>query len=329
MGSAIYVVTYTAIARNVSAADLATSLDGIPRDTDYEATVGLQNLADVTVSFSNRYARRSISYTAAPNALGGSDATVGEFLTNLYTSKFSQLLRTPVTATPVSFVPAPAPGPILWVNAQYGVSASRQDWQDMSGSGHSLLQTNLANVGTFEASGFAPDVATMRWLGSTPTFMQSAAPLAFDEFTYLLTFMSPNASTAGILFERSVDSTAHSGELCYQSQGPSHSISARRNAVVHDADAGVNWGIDGNWHMVAYVYDRTNGGSLFLDANLIATFTPLSAEAVNATLYVAARSTGPALGVTGDYRELFVFPRALNQIELQEMAAYMNPQVGL
>lgn len=328
MGSFIYVVTYTGIARNVSADALATSLGGIPRDTDFEATLGLVALTDTTVSFSNLYARRSISYTSGPNALAPDDK-LGDFLTNIYTSKFSQLLRSPVIPTPVVFVPTPE-APLLWVNAQYGFSASGQDWADMSGNSNALIQTNLANVPRFDVNGAAENVNTVDFLLSTPTFMQSAAPLAFDEFTYLLTVRSTEAvPTPGLLFERSIDSTAHDGERLFQSQGaPSHSIAVRRNGTTSTGDDGTDWAIDGNWHMVAFTYSHANGGALFLDAAQIATLAALTPEAVVATLYVGARSTG-ALPVTGQYREAFVFPRELTQVELETMAAYMNPQVGL
>lgn len=325
-----YVITYTAIARNVSADALATALGGVPRDTAYEATLGLVALTDVTVSFSKLYARRSISYTRGPNAIAP-DPELGAFLTNLYTSKFGKAISTPVIASPVVNVPTPTQ-PVLWVNAQFGAaldsSGNVEDWADMSGNTADLLQTSPTDRPIFVPSAIADDVAAVRF-ATGAKFLQSAAPLVFDEFTYLLTTKTPLTSTPGLLFERSVDATAHSGEHLYQSQGaPEHSILARRSAVVHSADAGVDWAITGNYQMLAYTYSHANGGALFINGVQVATFTPLGAESVSATLYVGARASA-ALPVDADMREIFVFDRELTDPELGAMAAYMDPQVGL
>jgi hypothetical protein len=115
VGSLLYVSTYLAIARNTSATALASALAAVPRDVDSEALTGLQNLADITISFSNLYARRSLTYTAAPNAIA-KDPILDSFLVNQYTSSFSKALSTPVTAGGVVNVPRPSP-PLVWVSA--------------------------------------------------------------------------------------------------------------------------------------------------------------------------------------------------------------------
>lgn len=325
MGSLLYVITYTAVARNVSAVALSSELGAVARDLEFEATVGLTCLSDVTVDFSQLYARRSISYTAGPSAIA-SDAVMGSFLTNIYTSKLSQALSTPVLRSRVLVVPSPET-PLLWTNAQYGVTAAGDQWKDMSGNRNDLLQIVGANRPAQNPNGAGPDVATVHFAGGAK-FLLSVAPLAFDEFTYLMTFRSPLLSTPGVLLERSLDATAHSGERLYQSTGASHSILARRAGVVHSADFAAGWGVDGNWHLAAFVYSRALGGQLFVDGQLDASFAPLAAEAVSQTLYVGAQAAG-TLPITGDIREIFAFPVALSTDEIATMAAYMNPQVGL
>ena len=53
---------------HTSATALASALAAVPRDVDSEALTGLQNLADITISFSNLYARRSLTYSSTPPA---------------------------------------------------------------------------------------------------------------------------------------------------------------------------------------------------------------------------------------------------------------------
>jgi hypothetical protein len=327
MGSLSYVISYTAIARNVSADALAVALGAVPRDLATEAMLGLQALADVSVSFSRLYARRTISYTARPNAFA-SDPVLGTFLTDIYTSKFSQALSTPVIPTPVLFVPRPA-APVLWVNAQFGVSATADHWTDLGGSVvHDLIQSAVPNRAALSVNGLGPDVATVSFTGGAKFFL-TAGPALFDDFTYLMTFRSPALSVAGMLFERSVDATLNSGERLYQSSGaPTHTDLARRLAVNHIGDFAVGWGVDGNWHQVALVYSHAAGGELLVDGVPRAPFSAGAIEAVNAVIFVGAQAAG-TLPITGDVRELFVFPRALTPAELTTMADYMNPQVGL
>jgi hypothetical protein len=327
VGSLFYVSTYLAIARNTSATALASALAAVPRDVDSEALTGLQNLADITVSFSNLYARRSLTYTAAPNAIA-TDPILGSFLINQYTSSFSQALSTPVTAGGVVNVPRPSP-PLVWVNAQYGVAGGPvSSWPNLSGNNTNLVQSAAAHQPTMIPSGFAPDVATVSFDG-VKRILQSAAPLTFDDVTYMISFQSPAPSTAGMLLERSIDAAANSGERLYQASAPPHSILATRAAVTHSGDApGPKWGVDGQWHVATFVYSAAAGGKLIVDGATLATFASLPAQPVTDTLFVGSNQA-LTLPMTGAVRELFVFPVALSDEQIAAVAAYMGPQVGI
>jgi hypothetical protein len=279
------------------------------------------------VTFSNLYARRSMSYTSTLGAIA-SDPVLGSFLIEKYTSSFSQKLSTRVVSSGVVNVPRPAGGPLLWVNAQYGVSGGPvADWTDLSGSGHDLVQAAAPNRPVMQPSGFAPNVATVHFDGAT-SLLHSSGALAFDEFTYMLTFQTPLLSTAGMLLERSVDASANSGERLYQSAAPTHSILARRAGVVHSGDAAANWAVDGNWHVATFVYSRAGGGKLVLDGAPLATFAGLAAQAVSDTLYVGSNQA-LTLPFLGPIRELMVFASALTDPQIETLAEYMGPQVGL
>jgi hypothetical protein len=325
----LYLVTYRAIARNAAPLDLSSSLAAIPRDTDTEGLLGLDSLSDVTTAVGN-VVTRSMSYTSLvspppmiPNP------QLGEFLRGFYRSTFSQALSTPVTVSPVSTVPAPAL-PALWVRADTGVTSPVHTWFDLSGSDNDLVQAVVGRQ-PVQVVNLATDAQVIRFAGAGPNGLASSAPLAFDAFTYFVTFTSPLLSTAGFVFERSVDATAHSGENLYPSSGAAHSVLATRNGVTHSADLAANWGIDGLWHLAAYAYDVPTGGSLFVDnlAAPAASFVPLGAQAVSSTLFVGARGPAFALPLTADIREIMVFGQRFTAAELAAIAPYFKSQVGL
>lgn len=324
MGSLAYVVTYTAIARNTDVATLAAALAAVPRDVDSELFLGLVLLADVTSTFNQIYARRSLVYTAGPVPFAP-DPELGSFLVNQYTSTFSQALSTPVQPSPVVNVPRPV-APLLWVNAQYGVNGGLvATWPDLSGLGHDLLAV-APHQPTQDPTGFAADTATMFFSGGQVA--HSVAPLTFDDFTYMLTWQSPAIAVPGILLERSVDASANSGERLYQSAAPTHSILARRSGVVHSADAGAGWGVDGHWHVGTFVYSHAAGGALIVDGTTLATFASLAVQSVSDTLYVGSNSA-ITLPSNAQMRELMLFPSALSASQIQSVAAYMGAQIGL
>lgn len=331
MARFLYVTSYLAIATNTSVGALATALAAVPRDVIGETDIGLVNLVDVTTTFLGQYARRTMTFAlrTPPPVTIATDATAGSFLVNKYTARFSQALSTKVIFEGVQNVPAPLPSPLLWVNAQYSSSDGRvADAFDLTGNTHDLVQAVGADQPVMNPSGFATNVATFEFDG-THTFFHSANALGFDEFTYLLTFQSPLLSTPGVLVERSVNAALHSGERLFQDSGGTHAILARRNGVVNDADTvPPTWGVDGNWHVATYVYSRASGGNLIVDGASLATFAGLAAQGVIDTLFVGAES-GPALAFNGSMRELFVYAAALAPADIDAIARYMGPQVGL
>jgi hypothetical protein len=86
---------YSAIARNLAPADLATRLGAVPLDTDTAALLGLTLASDTAASAGN-VATRTIVYTTAPTIIP--DADIAETFVNYYTVTFSKALATPVTA---------------------------------------------------------------------------------------------------------------------------------------------------------------------------------------------------------------------------------------
>ncbi|MGH2997660.1 MAG: hypothetical protein ACRDNM_00010 [Gaiellaceae bacterium] len=324
MTTFLYLVTYTAIARNVTPTALATALSAIPRDTDTETLLGLVSLADVMTT-NPPFVTRAMSYTSSPSAIIP-NPQLGAFLANFYTVTFTQKLGTPVVASPVSTAKA-ASAPVLWTRADAGAPNPITDWRDLSGHARDLLQELAEPVPALAV--FAPlEILVASYVGTQ--ILATAAGVPFDAFTYLATIRSPLAATPGFLFERSIDATAQSGENLYNSTGAQHSVLARRNGVVDFADLAANWGIDGNFHLVAYTYDVTHGGAVFVDsmAAPAASFAGLTAEAVSARLFVGAR-TGVAVPFTGDLRELMVFDTRFDPSALQAIAPYLKGQVGL
>jgi hypothetical protein len=324
--TALYLVTYGAIARNVTPSALAAALAAIPRDGSTEALLGLDSLADVT-SVNAQFVTRAMSYASLPSAMIP-NPQLGEFLRGFYRSTFEQALSTPVTPSAVSTATVPSL-PILWLRADAGAASPVSRWADLSGNGLDALQA-VGGLRPTQAVNVPTGQKVVRFVGAGPNLLATGAPLAFDHFSYLITFESPALSTPGLLFERSVDATAHSGENLYQSS-PTTAI-ATRSAVTHGANLAAGWGVDGAWHLAAYLYDSVGGGALYLDnvaGAPAATFAPLAAQAVSADLFLGARGAGPALPMTGDMRELFVFPSRLSPSDLALLAGYMKAQVGL
>jgi hypothetical protein len=321
----LYLVTYRAVARNTDTATLAAALGAIPRDVDTETLLGLVSLADVTTS-APPFATRAMSYTSSPSAMIP-NPQLGQFLRNYYRSTFSQALSTPVVASPVSTVEAPQ-APLLWLRADAGVPSPVNRWTNLMGTGIDAVQAVVANQ---PAQGIAVAIGqqVVHFDAAGPDGLATSAPLAFDDFSYLLTFHSPLAATPGILYERSIDATAHSGENLFESS-PS-TVVATRSAVTHTANLSVNWGVDGHWHLAAYLYDASAGGALFVDdlTTPAASFAALSPQAVSATLFLGARGPGFVLPFNGDLRELLVFAERLSPADLASIGAYMKLQVGL
>ncbi len=320
----LYLTTYTAIARNVSTAELAAAFAAIPRDTQTESLLGFDSLTDAT-SINGRFVTRSFSYMAQASPMIPA-AVLGQFLVNQYTTLFSMGLGTPVVQGPVSTIAVPSV-PLLWVRADAGAPGAVSDWTDLSGNMHDLLQ---ATGGEQPAVAVVDDLLAVHFSGAQ--LVATAASLPFDAFSYLVTFKTPLASTAGLLFERSVDATAHSGENLYQSASAPHSVLATRSATTHTADLAANWGVAGQWQFAAYTYGRPDGGAVAfaeqVGAGGSAAFAALPAEAASARLFVGARS-GLALPLTGFVRELMVFASELTTAQLLPIAAYMQAQVRI
>lgn len=323
MTTTLYLVTYTAIARNVSPAALATRLAAVPRDTATETLLGLSSLADVTTT-NSPFAVRSMSYASAPGALAP-DPQLGAFLANYYTATFSAALSTPVLPSPVSSLVVPA-APLLWVRADAGANNPCNDWRDLSGHNRNLLQSSSGEQPSVGQP--VPGIVSVVFSGGQ--LLATAAPIPFDAFSYFVSFESGIGSTAGLVLERSIDATANSGENLYPSTGDAHSIVATRNATTHTADATLNWGITGNFLLASYLFDDTSGGDLFINfsSTAAAHFAPLTAQAVSADLFVGARS-GLVLPFTGAIREILLFDRRLSPAQAAPVQSYMGAQIGL
>jgi len=317
----LYLITYTAIARNVSTSALASALAAIPRDTDTETLLGLTSLADVTTT-NPPFAVRSMSYHSSGAAIIP-DPQLGAFLANFYTATFSAALSTPVVASPVSVVSVPVL-PVLWVRADAGANNPVNDWRDLSGNGRNLLQATSGEQPQLGQP--VPGIVSAVFSGGQILASSSAVP--FDAFSYFVSFESGIGSTPGIVVERSVNATSHSGELVYQTT--SFSIDATRNGTTHSADATVNWGVTGNFLLASYLFDDVSGGDLFVNFNTTsaAHFAPLTAQAVSDTVFVGARS-GVALPLTGAIRELMIFDRRLPPAQALAVQTYMGAQIGL
>jgi hypothetical protein len=321
----LYLTTYTAIARNVSAAALANALAAIPRDTQTETLLGLVNLTDTTTT-SGRFVTRSLSYSGSPGSLIP-DPQLGQFLVNMYTTLFASGLGAPVVQSGVSIVVVPSL-PVLWVRADAGAPGlAVTDWTDLSGNGNDLVQASGP-----EQPGLIVTDDLLAVLFSGGQIMATAGPLAFDAFSYFVTFKTPLLSTPGMLFERGINATTNSGENLFQSQAPAHSVVARRAGVVHDTDLAANWGIAGVWQFAQYTYGRPDGGAAAFDdqggGGGSGGFAALAAEAVSAPLFVGARS-GLSLPMVGAVRELMVFDSELSAAAISPIALYMQAQVGI
>jgi len=324
----LYVASYLAIARNTSVGTLGAALSAVPRDALGEADLGLQNLADVTTTFDSLYARRTMTYKLNPGGVA-TDATGASFLVNKYTARFSQALSTKVIFEGAQSVPAPGGGPNLWVNAQYSASdGAVADAHDLSGNGHDLIQLVPANQPQSNPNGFAPNVSTWAFDGLVSN-LHTGVPVGFDEFTYFVSFKSPLVAAPGVLVERSVNAAANNGERLFQNSGGTHAILARRLGVVHSGDTvPPTWGVDGNWHVAAFVYSRASGGNLIVEGASLTTFAGLGAQTVSDAIFLGAEF-GPALAFQGQMREFFVYPAALSLADIDSVARYMGPQVGI
>lgn len=319
----LYLTTYTAIARNVPAAALAAALSAIPRDTQTESLLGLDTLVDVT-AVNGRFVSRSISYMGQAHPMIP-DPQLGQFLVNSYTTLFSLGLGTPVVQGPVSVIAVPAV-PLLWVRADAGAPSAVNEWPDMSGHGNNLLQ---ATGGEQPAVAVVDNLLAVQFSGAQ--ILATAGNLPFDAFSYFVTFKTPLLSTPGLVFERSVNATTHSGENLYQSSPAPHSVVATRSAMTHNADLPASWGVAGQWQFASYTYGHTDGGQVLFNEHTGgggATFAGLATEAVTAALFVGARS-GVSLPLTGFVRELMVFPSELDAAQIAPIAAYMQAQVGI
>lgn len=323
MTTTLYLTTYTAIARNVAASALATAFAAIERDTQTESLLGLNNLTDTT-TINGRFVTRSLSYVAQAHPMIPS-AQLGQFLVNEYTTAFSIGLGTKVVQGPVSTIVVPEV-PILWVRADAGAPGVVSDWTDLSGHGNDLVQSTALER---PAVAVIDDRLAVQFSGGQ---ILASGALAYDACSYLVTFKTPLLSTPGMLFERSVDATAHSGENLYQAASLANSAVARRASTTHDANLAANWGVAGVWQFASYTYGHTDGGVATFDnqggAGGAATFAGLPTEAVSAALFVGARS-GVTFPLTGFVRELMVFPSELNAAELAPIGAYMQAQVSI
>lgn len=320
----LYLTTYTAIARNVAPSVLATAFAAVERDTQTESLLGLNTLTDST-TVNGSFVTRAISYASQSHPLIP-DPQLGQFLVNACTTLFSRALGTPVVQSPVSAIAVPEV-PILWVRADAGAPGSVSDWTDLSGNGHDLVQ---ASDGEQPSIAVVDNLLAAQFSGGQ--LVATAGNLAFDAFSYLVTFKTPALSTPGLLFERSVNATTNSGENLYQSSPTPHSAVATRSATTHDADFPASWGVVGVWQFASYTYGHTDGGIVNFDdqggAGGSASFAGLPTEAVSARLFVGARS-GVALPLTGFVRELMVFPSELNAAQLSPIAEYMQAQVRI
>lgn len=316
----LYLVTYSAIARNVATGDLAAALGAIPRDADTETLLGLVSLADV-VTQAPPFVTRAMSYTSTVDPMIP-NPELGAMLANFYTSTFSQALSTPVTSSPVSIVDVSL-APIVWARADVSPGPTVASWPDLSGDGNNLVQGAAPNQ---PARAFNPVIGQTVLHFAGTQVLDSAHPLAFDAFTYFVSFVSPGP--AGLLFERGPNATTNSGEAV-DTSAPG-SLLVRRAGVTNTGNASAGWGIDNVWQLAEAFYTRVGaaGGVLSSDGTSIATVAALAAEAVSAVLHVGAR-TGPAVGFTGDMRELLVFPEGLSTADAAAVRAYMSAQIGL
>lgn len=315
----LYLASYRATARNAAPSDLAAALAAIPRDTQTETLLGLVSLADVT-TVAAPFVTRSMSYTSAPTAIIP-NPQLGQFLTNYYTATFKLALSTSIVALPVATVTVDA-APALWVRADAGAPGPLVDrWHDLSGLGRDLVQPL---VGTEPARAVDPTTGLVTVHFGGAARLDSSAPLPFDAFTYFVTFQSPGP--AGLLFERGPNATASSGENLFQSAPAS--IAIRRAGVTHTGNAAVGWGIDVAFELAVMRSTLADGGELLVDGVQAATTTPLAAEAVSALLHVGNRLGGGS-PLTGDLRELLVFPVGLTPAAIASVSSYMSSQVGI
>lgn len=311
----VYLVTYTAIARNVATGDLAAQLGAIPRDTATETLLGLVSLADV-VTQAPPFVTRAMSYTSTVNPMIP-NPQLGAMLTNFYTATFSQLLSCPVVPSPVSTVGVDV-APIFWARGDAAPGALVARWPDLSGFGNDAVQASSPQQPTRVVNSTI-EALTIHFGGAQ---VLDTPLLTFDACTYLLTFQSPGP--AGFLFERGAGIAGHSGENMNTSAPDSSAV--RRNGVTHFGNAPGGWGTDNVWHLAVLEYSDTVGGTFLVDGTEVATFAALSAESVSAILHLGAE-TGPLNGLTGDLREVLVFPNVLDASSLAAASAYMRAQI--
>jgi hypothetical protein len=316
----LYLATYRAVARNVAPSDFAAAWTAIPRDTQTETLLGLVSLADV-VTIAPPFVFRSMSYTSSPGAIIP-NPQLGQFLTNFYTSTFKQKLSTAIVASPIATVTVDA-APALWVRADAGAPGPLvTDWKDLSGHANDPVQATLGRQPS-RAVNPVTNLVTVHFSGTDR--LDTTGPLAFDAFTYLVTF-GDSPGPAGFLFERGPNVAASSGENLFQSSPASLAI--RRAGVTHSGNFAVNWGTDSLFHLAVERYTVADGGELLVDGALAATTTPLAPEAVSSALHLGDRLAG-GFPLTGDIRELMVFPVGLSPASIASVSAYMRSQVGI
>jgi hypothetical protein len=90
-------LAYSAIARNLSAAQLEAALAGLPLDTAISTLAGMTLTSDTTAAAGNLVTRTIVYQTAADPPLIP-DANIGETAIGWYTIEFSKALATPITA---------------------------------------------------------------------------------------------------------------------------------------------------------------------------------------------------------------------------------------
>jgi hypothetical protein len=319
---AFLIARYSAIARNLSPAALAAALQAIPRDVNTESELGLIASLDATVpdGINPNQVTRTMIYPVPAAAPIVAPANLPEVLVNLYTSTFTQLLRSPVKAAPIEtfdFLPSDVALQRLWLRSDLGITPPAgpvQTWADQSGGGFDASQAAAPKrPALVQADPFFADQPSVSFRDVPLHELDTVAGFTVAQPTtiYVAGKLDMLAGPGGTLIDGILSSQQFGGD----------GVHWYMNGGVNRASAVLS---DSKTHAFAAVFAGA-ASRLYVDSTEVAVLNPGNAGA-NALTQAAIGGIGGALD--GEEAEVIVYSGAHDVVTIGKFFKYFAGRYG-